>query len=84
MLNPLQRTAQKVIESNLPNASELLANLAPKKAFQYVKHVTGKMHNDITDYSVSKLDDHYGNETIAIVGKLGYVRLTLEPLFKLI
>lgn len=72
------RTAQSIIETNIPDI------YAGKKLFQYVKHVTGKQKSSLSDYCIDKVDNHYGKESFVISGKRGFIRVTVEPLFKII
>lgn len=84
-MNPLNRTVHQVIEHSINQQSvESFLHSNGIKAFQLVKHVTGKAKSTLNDYSIENLDPHYGYDSIAIKGNLGFVRVTLEPLFQII
>lgn len=81
-INPLTRTTIAVIETSLlwfPSFDKARG----KRAFQFVKFVTGKSKSSHTDYEILT-SQHYGYDTITISGNRGFIRLSLEPLFELI
>lgn len=78
-MNHMTRTIKEMIEWSPGLPYPMRAN----KAFQLIKYVTGKSHAVHTDYEVTK-GEHYGHDTLTIKGQRGFVRVSLEPLFKLI
>jgi len=79
-IDPLTRTVHEVLETNLvwQNAFD---NVNVKKAYTFVKYVTGKSKSDHTDYYTLS-GKYYGYDTLLISGQKGFIKLALRPLFE--
>lgn len=76
----LIRSVHSVVETNIAGVD--VSELQYEKAFQFVKYVVKKKTDRASfpnrDYTVEKVDSHYGYETIVLSGKKGFIKLTLE------
>lgn len=74
------RTIENIVSTNTIGVNaDMVIN---KKVFQLVKYVTGHRKNNHFDYSIEQSGQWYGFDTVTVSGRLGFIRVTLEPLFR--
>lgn len=81
-INPLSRSVHEVLETNL-TWQKSFDHTNVKKAYTYVKHVTGLKTSTVNDYQVIN-GRWYEYDTVTIRGQKGFIRLALKPLFQVI
>ena len=83
-MNQLLRTIKEGIETNLHARVFTLDKAQGKRPYQLVKYVTGAMKAHPSEYEITIVSNYDSYDSLVIRGRIGFIRVTLTPLFQIV